>query len=250
MNHFKRIAAAALLLASGSVYAEDEAPKSEDPAPKYGGLGLRFGTAGIGLDYTYGINRWLDVRAGYHFGAYSYEQEEDDIEYEAELKISALALMLDVKPFAGGFRISLGAFSSPPEFDLRSEGLDDYELGESTYTGDLRIDGGIDLGSTAPYVGLGWGGTTNASGFGASFDIGVMFAKAPDVSLDITGRACDSTNGDCDPNGAEGFDIDDPNDARAQQFQADKDEEIRNLEDDAKEFDLWPVLMFGLHYRF
>lgn len=244
---YPRYLAAVLLLASASVHADEGAT---DEGLAAGGLGLRFGTAGIGLDYTYGINRYVDVRAGYHFGSFSDSVEEDGIDYDGELKISAATLMLDLKPFAGGFRVSAGIFTSPPEFELAADGQDDYEVGNGTYTGDLRLDGGIDLGSTAPYLGLGWGGTTNGSGFGVSFDLGVMFTSAPDVTLDVAGTACNSTLAPCDPNGATGFDVNDPNDPRAQQFQADKDEEIRNLEEDAKDFELWPVLMFGLHYRF
>ena len=242
-------AAALMLLCTQGAWAEEAAVESPHGA-QVGGLGLRLGTAGIGIDYTYGINRYFDVRAGYHFGSYSDSIEEDGIDYDGKIKISGASLMLDIKPFAGGFRISTGVFTASPEFELKASGRDDYEVGAATYTGDLRIDGSIDLGSTAPYLGLGWGGTSNGNGFGVSFDVGVMFTASPDVTLDVNGRACDSTLLACDPNGATGFDVNDPNDLRAQQFQADKDAEIANLEADAKDFELWPVLMFGLHYRF
>ncbi|HEY0975427.1 MAG TPA: hypothetical protein VGE57_13115 [Solimonas sp.] len=243
-------AAALSLLCATAVSASEDARATTDDTGSAGGLGLRVGTAGLAVDYTYGLNRYVDLRAGYHFGAYSADVEEDGIDYDGKLKINAAALMVDVKPFAGGFRITGGLYTASPELTLKASGRNDYDVGSSTYTGDLRLDGDVDLGSAAPYLGIGWGGTTNGHGFGASVDLGVMFTASPDVTLDVTGRACDATLVACDPNGPTGFNVDDPNDPRAQQFQADKDEEIRNLEEDAKDFKLWPVLMVGLHYRF
>ncbi|MFC4252376.1 MAG: hypothetical protein ACPHN2_06590 [Sinimarinibacterium flocculans] len=238
------------LIAAGLLAALAQPAHAADDADTalYGGIGLRLGTGGLGIDYTYGINRYVDVRAGYYFGSIDTTAEEDDIEYDAELEFSALSAMVDIKPFKGGFRISAG-IHAPPELALYADGMDEYEVGDRRYTGDLVLDGKADLGSAAPYLGLGWGGTTNDRGLGVSFDIGVIFAKSPDVSLDVTGRACDSTAAPCDPDGASGFDVS-GSDPRAQQFQADKEQEVRNLEEDAKDFDLWPVLMIGLHYRF
>jgi hypothetical protein len=190
------------------------------------------------------------VRAGFNFGSYSRDSTEDDIEYEAKLKFSGGKLLLDIKPFAGGFRISTGLYTTPPELELEADGQDDYEIGDREYRGDLSLDDDIDLGSSAPYLGIGWGGTTNTTGFCVSFDVGVMFADSPKVGLDVTGRACDATaNSACDPNGEEGFDVNGDN-AAAQEFQAELDREIAELEDDAKDFDLWPVIQLALHYRF
>lgn len=61
--------------------------------------------------------------------------------------------------------------------------MDEYEIGGATYTGDLKLDDGIKLRSTSPYVCLGWGGTGNGKGFGASFGLGVMFTDSPDITL-------------------------------------------------------------------
>ncbi|PPE73835.1 hypothetical protein C3942_10540 [Solimonas fluminis] len=232
-----------MLMAPGMAQADEVA--------RHGGLGLRLGTAGIGIDYTYGLNRFFDLRAGYNFGSYSDSYEEDGIDYDADLKISAASLMVDYKPFAGGFRISAGLYTSAPELDLDARtrnNTETFEVGDREYRGDdLRLDGGIDLGSTAPYLGIGWGGTTNATGFGVSFDLGVMFTQSPDVALAASGRACDATaNPDCDPTDpAESFDA-----ASNPLFQTELQNEVKNLEDDSEDFKFWPVLSLGLHYRF
>lgn len=232
-----------MLMAPGMAQADEIA--------KNGGVGLRLGTAGIGIDYTYGLNRFFDLRAGYNFGSYSGNYDEDGIDYDADLKISAASLMVDYKPFAGGFRVSAGLYTSSPELDINARtrnNTETFEVGDREYRGDnLTLDGGIDLGSAAPYLGVGWGGTTNATGFGVSFDLGVMFTKSPDVMLGATGRACDATaNANCDPTDpGQSFDV-----GTNPLFQAELEKEVRNLEDDAKDFKFWPVLSLGLHYRF
>lgn len=229
---------------------------AKDGAAKYGSFGIGVGTGGLGIDYAYPVHEYFDVRAGYDFGSVSFDYEDEDeeegtsISGDAKLKFSAAKLLLDYKPFKGGFRISAGLYTGLPEFDLEASGLDDYEVGEGSYRGDLDVDGNVELGGTAPYLGIGWGGTAGTTGFGASFDIGVIFGSSPDVALDVSGTACDSSvNEDCDPD-VDGFDVNDPDDPRAQQFQTDLNDEIAEIEDDGKDFDMWPVIRLGLHYRF
>lgn len=214
-------------------------------------LGTRFGlTTGLGFEATYGLNRWLDLRAAYNIGYIEFDDDDEGVNYRAKLDYRSAAGFLDIKPFAGGFRISAGLYSNPLKVDLNAAGLDDYELGDSTYYGDLALDGRVRLGTATPYLGIGWGGTTNGKGFGASLDFGVQFTKSADVRLRAGGRACQMT-GDtpCNPNGAEGFDVE-GSDPRAVAFQRDLDQEIRDLEDDAKDFKLMPVFQIGLQYRF
>lgn len=212
---------------------------------------LRLGTGGIGVEYAREISRYVDLRGGGYFGSYSRTYTEDANEYDGTLQLGAASLMLDLKPFAGGFRISTGLRSVAPSIDL-SAGGDNYqaEYENFTYTVDGNVDGGIDLGGAAPYLGIGWGGTASGTGFGVSFDAGVLFTSSPHVSLAATGRACNSTLAACDPNGPESFDINDPNDPRAQEFQSELDQEVTNIEQSAKDFRYWPMLSLGLHYRF
>lgn len=234
---------ASLLLFGGAAQAE---------AAK-GGVGLRLGTAGIGLDYSYPVNPYLDVRGAANFGSYSRDQAEDGIDYEFEFGFSAVSAFADIRPFQGGFRITAGAYSSAPGVDFKggSAGTQTYEIGDGTYNAQIDIDGDIDIGGFSPYLGIGWGGTTGKRGFGMSFDAGVIFASAPDISFNVNGVACDaSTNGTCDPNGAEGFDVNDGGDPRAQEFQTQKDNEVENLEADLSDLDLYPVISLGFHYRF
>ncbi|NKF21908.1 hypothetical protein [Solimonas marina] len=248
---------AVLLVAAGLVCACATASAQESestggataaaPAPRSThGAAVRFGTDGFGLAYTFGLNRYVDLRAGYQFGAYSYTDTEDGTDYKAKLKLNALTGMVDIKPFAGGFRVSAGLYGKAPELDMHAHGYDDYDIGDETYRGDLALKGHTDLGKVSPYLGIGWGGTSNGKGFGVSFDMGVIFGKSPKIDLAASGMACNaSADPSCDPNGPEGFDVNDNAD-----FQAELEKERKNIEDDAKDYRYWPVLNLGLHYRF
>lgn len=213
------------------------------------GIGTKLGpTTGLGFEGTVRANRYFDLRAGVNIGRLEYNDDDDGTEYRAKLKYTSYAGFVDYKPFGGGFRITGGLYSNPVKLDMHASGEDEYTFDDRDYNGDLDVAGKIRLGSSAvPYLGIGWGGTTNDSGLGASFDIGVQFAKSPDVSLQVSGRACDQqlSGANCDPNGAESFDV-----ASNAQFQNDIEGEIRELEHDAKDFKLMPVISFGLVYRF
>ncbi|SER03901.1 hypothetical protein SAMN04488038_11486 [Solimonas aquatica] len=252
-----QVLAASMLLLAPLLAPAQETDGTAAPAPApvsgpapYGGIGINLGSTGLGIDYRYGFNRFLALRGGYQFGSYSHDWDQDGNTYTGKLKANAAKLMLDVMPFGGGFRLSAGLYTKVPEFTLKARGLQQYDYNDTPYNGDLKVDGGIDLGKAAPYLGLGWGGTPNGRGFGVGFDMGVLIGKSPDVRLSATGRACDaSVDSACDPNGVSGFDVS-SSDPRALVFQQDLKDEIARIEDDAKSFRFWPVLNLALVYRF
>lgn len=214
-------------------------------------LGIRAGTSGLGAELSMRLSPRFDVRAGYYGGSYSDEVNYDGIDYDGELSIGAGSLMLDFRPFAGAFRVSAGAFTTTPDIDFSHVANDEtLQIGNAEYTADGRLDGSVDLGDVAPYAGIGWGGGSSDSGLGFSLDIGVVFAESPAIALQATGRACNSTVAGCDPDGFTGFDVNDPDDARAQVFRDELEQERQNAESDVADYDLYPVVSLGLHYRF
>lgn len=238
MKHY--ILATGLLAVAGAASASDTL--------KSNSLGARVGTDGIGITYSYGLNRFIGLRAGYHFGSLNYDEVDGSTSYEGDLKFGALSAMVDIKPFKGGFRVSVGAYSAPPELTMNASGEDVYAFGdaEEEYYGNLRLDGEIDLGSMAPYLGIGWGGTNNRAGLGFSFDIGAMFTGSPKVSMQASGTACEGANNAC-PGGS--FDVQ-GNDPAAVEFREALGREVSKIEADAKDLKIWPVVNLGIHYRF
>jgi hypothetical protein len=216
-----------------------------------GSAGLRLGSGGITAEYAHPLGERFALRGGYSFGTLRVGLDENGIDYDADLRYRAVLGMLDFRPFAGGFRISAGAYSRPPDIALLVSGENErINLGTREYTATGRIDGDVDLGSAAPFLGFGWGGSPAGRGFGLSFEAGVMFAAAPGVALRAQGRACDSTLLACNPDGLTGFDVNSPNDPRAQTFRAELENEERALERDLEDLRYFPVVNLGLHYRF
>jgi hypothetical protein len=235
-------AAAALLVHAPGALAQDGGGS---------GVGLRVGSGGIVLDYAHALGTRFDLRGGFALGKVGREIEEDGIDYDADVEFASVLGMLDYRPFAGGFRISAGAYSRAPEVALLTRGEDEqYQIGNNEYTASGRLDGDIDFGAVTPYLGIGWGGTTGGAGFGWSADVGVMIADAPSVELVANGRACSSTLLACDPDGPFGFDVNDPDDPRARAFRSELEREEDNVEAEIEDLRYWPVVSLGLHYRF
>lgn len=236
------VAAAALLAHAPAALAQDGGGS---------GVGLRVGSGGIILDYAHALGTHFDLRGGYALGKVSQEVEEDGIDYDADVEFASALAMLDYRPFAGGFRVSAGAYSRAPDITLLTRAEDEqYEIGDSEYTASGRLDGDIDLGAVTPYLGIGWGGTTGGTGLGWSVDVGVMLADAPSAEFVANGRACDSSLFACDPDGPLGFDVNDPDDPRAQAFRSELEDEEDNVEAELEDLRYWPVVSLGVHYRF
>ncbi|MES0875223.1 hypothetical protein [Sinimarinibacterium thermocellulolyticum] len=216
-----------------------------------GAAGLRLGSGGISAEYAHPLSERFAVRGAYSFGTLGLKLDENGVDYDADLRYRALLAAFDLRPFTGGFRVSAGVWSRPPDIALRAQGENQrIPLGAREYTASGRIDGDVDLGSAAPFLGIGWGGGPAGRGFGLSFEAGVMFADAPGVSLRAEGRACDSTLFACNPDGLSGFDVNDPADPRAQAFRNELENEERALEEDLDGLRYFPVVNLGLHYRF
>jgi len=206
---------------------------------------------GIGISVGTGLGDRFNVRGAYH--AFSYDREiegdADEADYEGELDLKSTALLLDWHPFKGAFRLTGGLMSNGNQINLTatpSDGSGEYEFGNCTFqSSDLVVNGVTDFKSTAPYLGLGWGGNMNAApGFYATFDVGLMFSGEPDTRLKGRGTAQTTTPG---PECGDGS----PQDVS--QYDEFKNA-LRDAEDEANEesedFKLWPNIAFGLGWRF
>ena len=210
----KVIVYALLLAAAGSAQAT--------------GLGLRFGTTGLGADLGLPLTESLTLRIGYAGFSWSGDYEEDDITYDADLKLSNLSALVDWK-FWGQLRLTGGLVRAKNTgelvgrptggtFTINDVDSDAAEIG--TLRGDVRM--GKDF---TPYLGIGYGDISR-KGLSFYMDLGLMFHGRPEVDL----RAeCGTT-------------------ARCAQLQADVENEERNLRDDIDKLKVFPVLNLGLAY--
>ena len=187
-------------------------------------------TLGLGVEGTARILPKLNARLGINYFLYTYDEEADDIDYDIDLNLFSGAVLLDWHPFAGTFRISGGFLLNKNELDMDARPNEPVEIGDQEYAAaDVgTLSGDLDFRSVAPYVGIGWG---NAVGedkrWGFVCDLGIVFQGSPDADLAATGPiASDPT------------------------FQADLAREEENLEDDLDFFKYYPVISFGISYKF
>ncbi|HTE39842.1 MAG TPA: hypothetical protein VK629_03380 [Steroidobacteraceae bacterium] len=203
------------------------------------GLGLRAGTLGFGADFDIGLGEHFSARIAYNYLDYEQEVEDTDITYDGTLEISSVSGYLDWHPFAGGFRVSLGAVGSGPkikiegrpapgeEIEINGRFYDRSEIGS--------LNGEIKTGnSIAPYIGIGYGNVVGKNHrLTFLFDLGAIYGGKPDVNLTTT---CGSAfNG---------------NPAGCNQLRADVEAEQAELETDTTTVEWWPVINIGIGIRF
>lgn len=210
-----------------------------------GNLGVagKVSTLGYGLEADYIISDKFSVRGQFNTLGYDDTFDEDGIDYDGELELSSYGVLLDWRPFGGNFRLSAGGFNVDNKITGSASGEGTYEIGDEQYTvgpnDDLRLSADMELGDGfKPYLGLGWGhAPANKGGLLLSFDVGVLIQGDPEVNLAVRGSAEDQFGNPVDAGS-------DPT------VQAELRKEEANMEDDLKNFDVYPVVSFGIGWRF
>lgn len=211
---------------------------------------------GIGLSVGVPVGDRFNVRGVYHGFRYSgsFEDAEEKLEYDADLRLRSLAVKGDWHPFKGAFRFTAGLMSNGNRVDLlaRDNGNGAVDVGNCRYQSNpddpFSVTGRIDWRRSAPYFGIGWGGNLNAKpGFYAVTDIGVMFSGAPTARLGASGSAIVTSGDGFCQSGAFRVGDGSPQD---QELQQELRQAERDANDEAKDFKLWPNLAFGIGWRF
>jgi len=199
------------------------------------GVLLKAGTLGAGLDVSKGISETLALRL--QANAFSYDEDitESDVEYSADLDLKSAGLLLDWHPFSGVFRVSAGAYWNGNETAATGRPTSgNYVINGQSYTSAEigSLNGQIDFSEVAPYLGIGFGSAPKAGrGMSFSFDLGVLYQGEPNVGLTV---ACGAG---LPP-------------ATCTQLQNDVAAEAVALQDELKDFKFYPVVSFGIGYRF
>ncbi len=201
------------------------------------GASAKVGTLGYGLEVSIPvIQDALNVRAGFNTFNYDYEEANTgstgatELTYKGDLSLQSLPLLIDWHPFNGGFRLSAGLVFNSNEITATAECTTaTCEFGDLTFSaatlGTTKLS--IDLGGTQPYLGLGFGNAVSSNGrLSFVFDLGIVFQ---DVSVKLTTSQLCQNDPICS---------------------AEASREESELQDDVKDFDMYPVLAFGLSYKF
>lgn len=195
------------------------------------GLDLHAGTLGGGAEVNYVINPYLSTRLLFNRYNYGYNGTEQQVNYDFTLQLKSYAAMLDWHPFAGVFMVSIGYFSNKNEIDALGQPQNgSYIINGNTYPASQvgTLTGTVTFNSAAPYLGIGWStlGTTS-TGLGFEFDLGALFQGSPTAQLSANGSLSNNP-----------------------QFESDLAQEQQQLQNDLNHFKVYPVVNFGLTYRF
>ena len=220
MNASKFLAAALLAAVGANAHAQ--------------ALSARAGTNGLGAEVGVGFAPMLGLRAQLASGSYERDEVQSNINYAGKLKLSNGALLLDLHPFTGAFRLSTGLVYNNNQLDATGRGdSGSIEINGISYPASSvgTLQATVRWDKASPYLGFGWG--TRPQGSGGIFlsaDLGAFYQK-PTASL----------TGQCGPS-LPTFACD--------QLQSDIRAEERQFQDEVNKYKLYPVLNVGVGYRF
>ena len=222
----------------------------------------RGSTLGFGPEVSKNLSPKVNFRIGFESLRDIDDRARRGVNNRFDLKLRSFSFLLDWHPFGGSFRTTLGVLINqhtlrvdavPTEtFNLESADLSDDALSAAvlrrlnlttldlsdnvTINGSdlLTARGRVRFNDFAPYLGIGWGNTTRADRrLYYTFDLGVAFHGSPEVELDVRGPLAEVVR-----------------EHAGSELSAFLAREEKRLEDELKDLDVFPVVSFGLSYRF
>lgn len=203
-------------------------------------IAAKAGTLGLGAELAFGLSSQVDARFGGNLFTYSDRREASDIEYDAEAKLRTATALLDWHPGGHGFRLTGGVVYNGTKVEGSSlpPASGSYIIGGVPVPVNLvgTLDAEAEFDPVVPYLGLGWGSPTRSDRKVSFFaDLGVVFQGKADVTLIPRIPANSPIN--TTPGARDALNIL-------------LRREEQDLEDDAADYDLYPVIAIGLSYRF
>jgi hypothetical protein len=215
------------------------------------GIGVKVSLLlGVGVEAATGVTRKSNVRGGFNFFSYDFDQTQNSGDYSIKMRLRSAQVTYDWFPFGGGFHLSPGALiynDNHMEGDVTFAGGKTLTLGSQKYTSKAGdpITGSVNLAlnnyQVSPMFLLGWGNLLKRGGghFSFNFEFGTAFTGPPTLKFNLTGSACPGNQQiNCVPAGS------DPTvqaNMRAQEAKNDRD--VHFLE--------WtPIISFGFGYKF
>ena len=233
---------AALLWSAFPLMAQSPGDELDEDAAH---VGLHAGTLGLGVNAGYDFSQDFAIRGLVNYFNLDFDEDWAGNEYDGELNLRSLGLMLDWHPFWGAFRLSGGAFLNNNRLSASTQGVA-LGIGRGEYDADL--DFRMKFEKAAPYLGIGWTTGRDEEGLAFSADFGALFRSSPRVSASGRAAGCDfevSREGDAEVDCSSGVASE-----VADELRTDLQREHRELRDDLDELKVYPVLSVGASYRF
>ena len=192
---------------------------------------LNLGTPGVGAEVQLSLGPVFVLRGGIDTMGVQFDQSYSDIDYKGRFDFDTVSAFVDLHPFANAFLISGGVYVGDRTIDLNATPTAPVEIGGATFTPAQvgMLSGRVKLSDTAPFVGLGYDDSFYRDRrWGFRGIVGVAYSKDPQVGLDSTGGTLSN-----DPT-----------------FRARLAQEAADIQQDAKDRGLFPVVQLGATVRF
>lgn len=160
-------------------------------------IGLKGSTNGYGLEISKGLNKknTVALRA---FGLtspnialknYEFLFDSTTMNVNANLKLGAVGLLLDIHPFGNAFKITVGGTFLMYDLSAVATVRDSVKQNKVVLSpkefGEIRV--GLLPQGFAPYVGIGFGRAIPNKRLGFGFELGTYYMNTPKLSFETTG---------------------------------------------------------------
>jgi hypothetical protein len=209
------------------------------------GIGVKVSTLGIGGEVAVGISHRSNVRVGFNAFSYGHTFDKDGVTYKGDLKLRSAQVTYDIF-LVKGLHISPGVLlynGNQVSANVSVPGGQSFTLSNTNYVSDpadpIVGTGKLTVYKAAPLLLFGIGNLVPRSRhFSTSFEIGAAYQGPPRVTLNLSGSACDSTGLFCRTISS------DPT------IQSNIAAEQAKLNKSASPYKFYPVLSFGVGYKF
>jgi hypothetical protein len=209
------------------------------------GVGVKVSTLGIGGEAAVPLGHKSNVRVGFNLFNYSHTFDKDGVTYKGTLNLRSVQATYDFFPI-WGFHISPGVLlynGNKLNANASVPGGSTLTFNNATYLSDaadpVAGTGKLTVYKTAPMVLIGLGNLVPRSHhFSTTFEIGAAYQGPPRIALNLTGSVCDTTGLNCRSISS------DPT------VQSNIVAEQNKLDKKASPFRFYPVLSFGIGYKF
>jgi hypothetical protein len=209
------------------------------------GVGVKVSTLGIGGEVAIAVSHRSNVRFGFNAFSYGDTFVKDGVTYKGNLDLRSAQATYDMF-LLKEFHVSPGVLfynGNQVSANASVPGGQTFTLSNTNYVSDaadpITGTGKLTVYKAAPMLLLGIGNLVPRSKhFSVSFEIGAAYQGPPRVTLNLTGSACDSTGLFCRSISS------DPT------IQSNIAAEQAKLNKSASPYKFYPVLSFGVGYKF
>jgi hypothetical protein len=229
------------------IAASPAAAQLNPATPSSVGVAGKLSTLGGGVDVAVPVADRVNVRGGFNMFTFNRDFDDDGITFAASLKLRSVTASVDWFAFGGGFHISPGVMLyNGNEVGIQSfvPPGDTFELGDATLfssaTNPVTGTGTVLFNKVAPMVTVGWGNIVprGERRWSIPFEIGVVYSRAPQATIDFAGTACLQNGTNC------------RNVATDPTLQADVAREEVKINDALAVLKVLPVMSLGFSYKF